>query len=145
VVVNDGGDTYNNREIAVSIAKVEGNVSIRHYVYNASKGLAPAWVSPKSPNPLRDNGILMVVKGDHCGKYVRRIHHRYHEDNGNKQALVLLAVVKKGDGVPDTLTGEQFELGPDSLCIAVESNEDKKLNGNLMDSLRATARDRKRR
>jgi len=139
VVVNDGGDTYNNREVAVSIAKVEGDVSIRHYVYKASKGLAPAWVSPKRPNPTRDNGILMVVKGDHCGKYVRRIHHRYHEDNGSKQALILLAVVEKGDGVPDTLTGEQFELGSDSLCIAVETNEDKKLNGDLMNSLCATA------
>jgi len=143
VVVNDGGDTYNNREVAVSIAKVEGDVSIRHYVYKASKGLAPAWVSPKRPNPTRDNGILMVVKGDHCGKYVRRIHHRYHEDNGNKEALILLAVVEKGDGVPDTLTGEQFELGSDSLCIAVETNEDKKVNGDVMNSLRATAHKRR--
>jgi hypothetical protein len=142
VVVNDS-ETYKNREVTVSIDKLEGVVSIRHHVYNTSRGLVPAWVLPKSPNPTRDNGILMVVKGHHCGKYVRRIHHRYHEDNGNKQALVLLAVVKKGDGVPDTLTGEQFELGPDSLCIAVESNEDKKLNGNLMDSLRETARKRR--
>jgi hypothetical protein len=143
VVVDDGGETYKNREVAVSIAKVAGVVSIRHQVYNVSKGLAPAWVSPKTPNPTRDNGILIVVKGDHCGKYVRRIHHRYHEDNGKKQVLISLAVVEKGDGVPDTLTGEQFELGPDSLCIAVETNEDKKLNGNLMNSLRTTARKRR--
>jgi hypothetical protein len=142
VVVNDG-ETYNNREVDISIANVNGEVSIRHNVYNTSRGLAPAWVSPKIPNPTRDNGILMVVKGDHCGKYVRRIHHRYHEDNGNKQALILLAVVKKVDGAPDTLTGEQLELGPDSLCIAVETKEDKKLNGNLMNSLRERARKRR--
>jgi hypothetical protein len=143
VVVNDG-ETYKNREVAVSIAMVEGVVSIRHHVYNASKGLAPAWVSPKSPNPTRDNGILMVVKGNHCGKYVRRIHHRYHEDNGNKQALILLAVVKKVDGAADTLTGEQLEIGPDSLCVAVETNEDRKLNANLMNSLRENARSKRR-
>ena len=143
VIVNDGGDTYNNREVEVSIAKVEGVVSIRHHVYNSSRGLAPAWVSPKSPNPTRDNGILMVVKGNHCGKYVRRIHHRYHEDNGNKQALVLLAVVKKVDGAVDTLTGEQFELGPDSLCVAIETNEDRKLNATLMNPLREKARKRR--
>ena len=140
VIVNDGGATYNNREVAVSIAKVEGVVGIRHNVYNISKGLAPAWVSPRSPNPTRDNGILMVVKGDHCGKYVRRIHHRYLED---KQVLIILAVVKKVDGAPDTLTGEQLELGPDSLCIAVETKEDKKLNANIMDSLRDNARKRR--
>ena len=137
--VNDGGDTYNNREVPVCIAKVEGVVSIQHNVYNASRGLAPAWVSPKSPNPRRDNGILMVIKGDHCGKYVRRIHHRYLEDNGDKRALILLAVVEKVDGAADTLTGEQFELDSDSLCIAVETKEDKKLNEILMNSLRLDA------
>ena len=144
MVVNDG-ETYKNREVPVSIAKVEGVVSIRHHVYNASKGLAPAWVLPKSPNPTRDNGILMVVKGDHCGKYVRRIHHRYHEENGNKQVLILLAVVNKVDGAADTLTGEQLELDPDSLCIAIETNESKKLNANLMNSIRENARKRIRR
>ena len=144
MVVNDG-ETYKNREVPVSIAKVEGVVSIRHHVYNASKGLAPAWVLPKSPNPTRDNGILMVVKGDHCGKYVRRIHHRYHEENGNKQVLILLAVVNKVNGAADTLTGEQLELDPDSLCIAIETNESKKLNANLMNSIRENARKRIRR
>lgn len=139
----DNGETYINREVAVSIAKVEGVVSIRHVVYNTSRGLFPHWVSPKRPNPTRDNGILMVVKGDHCGKYVRRIHHRYHEDNGNKQTLILLAVVNKVDGAADTLTGEQLELGCDSLCLAVETNEDKKLNANLMNSLRENARKRR--
>ena len=142
MIVNDG-ETYKNREVTVSIAKVEGVVSIRHQVYNVSRGLFPAWVSPKSPNPTRDNGILMVVKGDHCGKYVRRIHHRYDEDNGHKRALILLAVVEKVDGAADTLTGEQFELDSDSLCIAVETNEEKKLNENLMNSLRSNARKRR--
>lgn len=144
MVVNDGGETYKNREVEVSIVKVEGDVSIRHYVYNTSRGLAPSWVSPKSPSPTRDNGILMVVKGNYCGKYVRRIHHRYHEDNGNMQALILLAVVKKVDGAVDTLTGEQLELCPDSLCIAVETNEDRKLNANLMKSLRENARSKRK-
>ena len=105
--------------------------------------MVATWVSSKRPNLTRDNGLLMVVKGEHCGKYVRRIHHRYHEDNGNKQALMILAVVEKVDGVADTLTGEQFDLGPDSLCIAVETKEDAKLNANLMNSLREQARRRR--
>ena len=141
VVVNDG-EKYNNREVFVSIARVEGVVSIRHHVYKASKGLVPAWVSAKSPNPTRDNGLLVVVKGEHCGKYVRRIHHRYQEDNGNRQPFIILAVVEKVDGAADTLTGEQFELRPDSLCLAFETSEDRKLNANLMTSLRENARKR---
>ena len=141
-MVNDG-ETYKNREVTVLIAKVEGVVSIQHHVYNTSRGLAPAWVSSIRPNSTRDNGLLMVVEGEHCGKYVRQIHHRYHEDNGNKQALLLPAVVKKADSAADTLTGEQFELGPDSLCLAIETSKDKKLNANLMNSLRENARKRR--
>jgi hypothetical protein len=142
VVVNNG-DYYKNSEVFVSIARVEEVVSIRHRVYKTLKGLSPLWVSSKSPNPTRDNGLLIVVKGEHCGKYVRRIHHKYHEDNGNKQALILLAVVEKVEGAADTLTGEQLELGPDSLCVAFETDEGKKLNEKLMNSLRDKARKRR--
>ena len=96
-------------------------------------------MSPKSPNPTHDDGILIVVKGNHCGKYVRWIHHRYHEDNGDKQAIILLAVINKVEGTADMLTEEQFKLGPDSLCIAIEMNEDRKLNANLMNSIQENA------
>jgi hypothetical protein len=57
--------------------------------------------------------------------------------------VILLAVIKKVAGAADTLTGEQFELGPDSLCLACKTNEDKKLNANLMNSLHENARKRK--
>jgi hypothetical protein len=85
----------------------------------------------------------LVIKGEHCGKCVGRIHHRYHEDDGNQQALIILAVVKKADGAADMLTGEQFELRPDSLCLAIQTSEDKKRNENLMNSLREDARKRR--
>ena len=139
MVVNNG-DTYKAREVPVLIAKIADVVSIRHNVYNSSRGLFPTWVLPKNPNPTRDNGLLMVIKGEHCGKYVRRIHHRYHANNGDKETFISLAVVENVDGAADRLTGEEFELGPDSLCVAVETNEKKKLNANLMNSLREKAR-----
>jgi hypothetical protein len=141
VIVN--GDNYKNREVTVSIAKVGESVSIRHVVYKVSKALSPEWVSPKNPHPTRDNGLLLVIKGEHCGKHVRRIHHRYHEDDGDRQTFISLAVVKRVDGSMDTLTGEQVELGPDSLCTSFETKEDKKLNAHLMDSLRENARKRR--
>jgi hypothetical protein len=43
------------------------------------------------------------------------------------------------NGAADTLTGEQLELDPDSLCLAFETTKDKKLNANLMNSLRENA------
>jgi hypothetical protein len=100
-------------------------------------------VSLKNPNPTCDNGLLVVVQGEHCGKYVRRVHHRYHKENGKKQVIIILAVVKRVDGAADTLTGEQLELDPDSLCLAFEMTEDNKLNMNLMNSLCENARKRR--
>ena len=137
VVVNNG-KTYKNREVIISIAKIDGVVSIRHNVYNTLKGLAPAWVLPKSPNPTHNNGILMVVKGNHCGKYVRRIHHRSMRTMATSRRSFYWQLSIRWKAA-DTLTGEQFELGPDSLCIAVETNKDRKLNANLMNSLRENA------
>ena len=79
------------------------DVGIVHEVYKTSKGLVSAWVSSKSSNPTHNNGLLIVIKGEHCGKYVRNFHHRYHEENGNKQPLIILAVVKKVEGTADNL------------------------------------------
>ena len=42
-----------------------------------------------------------------------------------------MAVVEKVDGAADRLTGEQFELGPDSLCLAFEMNGDRKLKAMI--------------
>ena len=57
--------------------------------------------------------------------------------------MIMLAVVNRMDGAPDILTGERLELGPDSLCLAFETKEEKKLNTNLMNLLREDARKRR--
>ena len=93
-------------------------------------------MTPKFPNPTRDNGLLVVIKGEHCGKYVRRIHHRYVDE----EAIVILSVVTRVAGHVDVLTGEQLELDVSYLCVCEESKEDKTRNRLLMDELREEAR-----
>jgi hypothetical protein len=93
-------------------------------------------VTPKHPNPTRDNGLLVVIKGSHLGKFVRRIHHRYERE----VPLVILAVVKREAGQVDTLTGERLEMDVSYLCVSEESKEDKKRNSSLMTALREDAR-----
>ena len=132
------GDIYKGSDVTVSIAEVEGCLAIQHALKNKSKTLLPAWVTPAQPNPRRDNGLLVVVKGEHCGKLVRRIHHR--SDDGKD--LIMLAVVKKVDGIKEILTGEEFDLPADFLCLGSETAEGKKHNGTLMNPLRAKARRR---
>jgi hypothetical protein len=95
-------------------------------------------VTPKHPNPTRDNSLLVVIKGDHRGKYVRRIHHRYERGEGS--AIIRLAVVNRVAGQVDTLTGEQLEMNASYLCVCEEAMEDKTRNSSLMVALREEAR-----
>ncbi len=130
------GGKFNKRELTASVQSIEGRLRIQHHFYKSWEALRPEWVTPKYPNPTRDNGLLVVIKGDHCGKYVRRIHHRYKDG----EVIVILAVVIRVAGHMDILSGEQLELDISHLCVCQESKEDKERNRSLMDALREEAR-----
>jgi hypothetical protein len=130
------GGYFNGKEVTASIQADNGVISIRYKLYKTTTILNPDWVTPKYPNPTRDNGLLIVIKGEHCGKYVRRIHHQYE----GEEAIVILAVVQRVDGHVNTLMEERLELDVSHLCVCDESREDKKLNSSLMDELREEAR-----
>ena len=134
VVVNGG--SFNQKELTASVHCIDERLSIRRQIYKSSEALLPNWVTPKFPNPTRDNGLLVVIKGEHCGKYVRRIHHRYVDED----AIVILSVVKRVAGHVDMLTGEQLELDVSYLCVCEDSKEDKMRNRLLMNELREEAR-----
>jgi hypothetical protein len=133
VIVNGG--RFKDKELAVSLELVAGRLSIRRTSYKTSESLDPSWVSPKHPHPTRDNGLLVVIKGDHCGKYVRRIHHRYDRET----PIIILGVVKRTENAVDSLTGERLELGADHLCVAIEMKEDKKHSESVMAALHEQA------
>ena len=101
--------------------------------------MEPKWVEVKSPNPTRDNGLLIVIKGEHCGKYVRRIHHRYENDD-RQSPIMQLAVVDREETGANVLTGEEIELMPEYLVQGFETDDEKQLNANLMTARRSQAR-----
>lgn len=137
VLVNGG--EYKNKELEVSIVKAsDGQLNIRRQHYKSSISLEPDWVLPKHPCPKRDKGLLVVINGAHCGKLVRRVHHR---SEGNL-ILMNLAVIKREPGVADNITDELLELGPESLCVCVETAEEKNSGNAMVSSLRQQARKR---
>ena len=103
-----------------------------HIKYGTSYPLKPEWVTPKHLSPTHNNGLLIVIKGNHCSKYVRQIHHR-HSDT---ETTINLAVVKKVEGSTDILTKERLELTPEYLSTVSESKSEKDLNKNLMKAIR---------
>lgn len=131
----NGGD-YSNKEVEATICCGMGGVTIRHTKYNSSILLQPAWVTPKHPSPTHDNGLLVIIKGDHCGKYARRIYHR-HDDNAT---VIILALVTRSEKSTDVLTGQRLELTNDFLCTVKEPKTDREQNNVLMKPLRAEYR-----
>jgi len=130
VVVNGG--EYKDKELDAYLVEANGQLVIRHNYYRSSIPLQHDWVTAKHPCPQRDKGLLVVIKGEHCGKYVRRIRHR----NKDKQVIMILAVIQRESGVADVLSGEHLELCPEFLCVASETKEEKALGNALLASLR---------
>jgi hypothetical protein len=126
------GGTYDKKELVVSIESIDGQLRIMYKRYKTLIRLTPEWVTPKHPHPTRDKGLLLVIQGDHCGKYVRRIHHRYE---GNK-IIIILGVVNRVAGCPEVLTDQQLELDSSYLCLCDE--KDKNPNESL-DAIRVEA------
>jgi hypothetical protein len=62
---------HKDKEVAVTIMQVSGQLSIRFSHYKTSGFLPPEQVSPKHPKQMHDNGPLVVIEGEHCGKNVR--------------------------------------------------------------------------
>ncbi|KIJ90484.1 hypothetical protein K443DRAFT_15198 [Laccaria amethystina LaAM-08-1] len=134
-VIANGGN-FKEKEIVVVIALISGQPSIRFNRYKTSETVLPEWVSLKHPNPKRDNGLLVVVQGEHCGKHVRRIHHRYQDE----QLKMVVAVVNRMEGTADRHTGEKLELDANQLCVSFETTDEKKQNDTLMTALHEEAR-----
>ena len=137
VIVTGGG--FNAKQLTARVQSIDGRLRLRQIVYKTSTELNEEWVTPKHPNPTRDNGLLIVIKGDHCGKHVRRIHHRYDEGK-DASPIVILAVVDRVAAHMDRLTGERLELDVSYLGICKESKADKARNSSLMNALREEAR-----
>ena len=129
VVVNGG--EYKGKELDAHLVEVNGQLCIRYIHYKSSIPLQPDWVTPKHPCPKRDKGLLIVIKGEHQGKLVRRIKHR----NENKEVIMILVVIQRKTGVADVLSDEHLELGPEFLCVVSETKEEKKLGIALLASL----------
>jgi predicted nucleic acid-binding Zn finger protein len=73
-----------------------------------------------SQSPTNYNGLVIVIEGEHHGKYLRRLLHEGYKAS----ALMIGAVVKRIDGQCDHFTGEEIKISTDSLCVVEETKEE---------------------
>jgi hypothetical protein len=132
------GSEHHKKQALVAIVHNSDKVALHQSWHQVSRFVEPKWVEVKPPNPTHDNGLLIVIKGEHCGKYVHRIHHRYENDDCQRP-IMQLAVVDRGETGANVLTGEEIELMPEYLVQSFETDNEKQLNTNLMTAWRSQA------
>jgi hypothetical protein len=126
------GEIYNNQIIDVHILCIDKKIGLYRRHFKTFYHLEPGWVTPIHPSPTHDHGLLVVIEGEHCGKYIRRISHL----NRNDGRVIILAVVNRTKGSADILTGEQLLLPPNVLCKSIETKKERTINDALMAPLR---------
>ncbi|PPQ73561.1 hypothetical protein CVT24_007446 [Panaeolus cyanescens] len=108
---------------------------------NGEGWLEPQWVLPRRPTANRgDNGPMYVTKGLYRGLRVRRLGHRTETVEGRQVSIMRCVAVVCGDGLADTSTNLEVEVGPDEACLAYETPDEKKLNQQIVKQLRAQAK-----
>lgn len=131
VIVNGG--IYSQKELIVSVSEENNQLTIVYTKHTTSHNLNPEWVTPKHPSATHDNGLLVVIEGDHVGKLVKRIHHRH----GPLGSVMILAVLEGGSGKECLKVGhERLELRTDHLCCVQETKEEKESTMSAMQLLR---------
>jgi hypothetical protein len=132
------GGKYTKKKLVVHSAMVDGQLRILYRSYSTTTGLDPEWVSLAEVNVTRYEGLLVVIRGEHLGKFGRRIH--YGQFGKEKRALV--AFVNRVSGAQDTLTGEEQHLPAECLAIVHEEKAEKDKNDLVVESRRKGARAR---
>jgi hypothetical protein len=69
------GGEHHKKQVPVAIVHNSNKVALHQSWHQVSCFVEPKWVEVKPPNPTHDNSLLIVIKGEHCGKYVCHIHH----------------------------------------------------------------------
>jgi hypothetical protein len=132
------GGEHREKQVPVAIVHNSNKVALQQSWHQVSHFMEPKWVEVKPPNPTHDNSLLIVIKGEHCGKYIRCIHHRYENDDRQRPIMQLVVVDCRETGA-NILTGEEIELMPEYLVQSFETNDEKQLNMNLMTAWRSQA------
>lgn len=117
-----------SKEASITIDDTNGYCYLRTKKYHVWEPISPEKATPKHPNPAYDNGLVIILQGEHVGKYGRRLDHVRR----NGVVYMILGVVEVTEGQSDRLTGEVIEMNAKELCLVDESKEQKRHNTDLM-------------
>ncbi|KAF5365084.1 hypothetical protein D9758_010988 [Tetrapyrgos nigripes] len=124
------GGGYINKDVTViPTTSDDGEAHIVREFYNKRYSIQSRWLYPQHPNGARYNGLMVIIGGEHVGKYVRRYNHTRFNS-------VYVEVVEHVEGRRDIPTGERLVLEVHDLCMAFETMKDRHLNHEVLKARR---------
>ena len=132
------GEGRTNKAMMVWGAVLSGQRKIVHSVNKALKDLTGSSVLVDVPNPTRHEGLLVAIKGEHTGTFLRQL---THERQGN-DCLAVCRVVRRREGFPDEATTMTLKLQAEDLASVAETKEERRLNRDLLREERDAVRRR---
>ncbi|KAF8630585.1 hypothetical protein AX17_005397, partial [Amanita inopinata Kibby_2008] len=136
VVAKVTGNGHKNKPMTVWGAVVVANRKIVHSVNKALKDLTGSIVDVEVPNPTRHEGLLVVIKGEYMGTFLRRV---THEGKGD-DCLADCRVVTRREGSPDEMTTTTLKFRAGDLACVAETKEERALNRDVLKAERAAVR-----
>jgi hypothetical protein len=129
------GAEHTNKSMTVWGTVLDGRRRIVYSVNKALKDITTAQVILDAPNPARTDSLLVVIKGENIGTFVRRI--------TNEKSLAVCRVVTRENGCRDTVTTTTLQLPAEDLALVIETKEEKALNQGILQEERAASRIRR--
>ena len=123
-VVN--GPRCDNKTMFVHGGMWDNHLKIRGKFGKKVFDVEPEWIRVVPPDVTRHDGLLVIIKGSHLGRFARRIHYGYADaEMSTKTAFV--ALLNRTQGQADSVD-EEVHLTADYLAIVDETKEDKDLH-----------------
>ncbi|KAF9044268.1 hypothetical protein BJ165DRAFT_1528826 [Panaeolus papilionaceus] len=97
------GGSFNGMDVVTSLKDISGTLGLFYIAQNKNTPIQPSWVTLRHPNPRRDNGLLVVVEGEHCGRFVHWIR---HVDWTGVGMIIIVALMEHVAGQQDKIAGE---------------------------------------
>ena len=130
------GGELNLAKTFVSGSMYQGRPKILYKSHKTTRPLEPNWVTILHPNVKQTDALLVVLEGEYAGRFALRICHT-HRDS---QAMALVGIIDRVDGMRPNQTGIEVHLPAEHLGIVQETNEEKKWHTECMKTRRQQAR-----
>ena len=114
----------------------DGRPKLLYTANRKTQILEPNWVTITHPNVKQTDALLVVVKGEHIGKFALRICH----SRRGSEVMALVEIINRVEGSKPTGTGIELHLPADYLAIVYETKEEKKWHTGCMEGRRKQAR-----